>query len=169
MRTLVNGLHRAVESSDSAKDLMPQIQVVEQTAESIARQMRALLLELRPPELTNLDLAGALAELVNAYSTRVGLAVNTDISPLRLSRPAEQALLRIAQEALNNAARHANATAIQLELTQREEGIRLTIADNGQGFTPEQIARLYGLGLHSMQARAREIGGVFVLDTAPGR
>ena len=169
LRTMVNGLHHSVQSGKPTQDLLSQLEIVEQTAQSIAREMRTLLLELRPPLLADLDLASALARLAEAYSARVGIAVTTTISPLRLSPSTEQALLRIAQEALNNVARHANATVIQVELARRAEGVCLTIADNGQGFAPQEADTLYGIGLQSMRERAQDLAGTVTLDAAPGR
>jgi NarL family two-component system sensor histidine kinase LiaS len=138
-------------------------------ASTMIREMRALLLELRPTQLEHLGLDEALEDLAAAYRTRLGITVSTSIHPIPLSAQAEQALLRITQEALSNAARHADATAITLDLASREQMARLTITDNGQGFTPTASDHQRGLGLRSMQERIQELGGSFVIESAPGQ
>jgi signal transduction histidine kinase len=86
-----------------------------------------------------------------------------------LSVPSEHALLRIAQEALANAVRHAGATEVTLSLDCLDDDIALAIADNGQGFDLEDARLAHGLGLTLMRERARELGGTFALQTNPGQ
>ncbi len=169
MRTLVHGLHAAVQGGDSAAQLEPHIALLEQTTDVMAREMRALLLEMRPPQLQGLRFDQALAALADAYASRLGIAVTTAISPVQLGTGAEDALLRISQEALNNAARHSNATLISLELAPRDDMAVLSISDNGQGFDAAEYDQSYGLGLRLMQERASQLGGHFSIDTGVGR
>ena len=124
----------------------------------MTREMRALLLELRPTQLENLGLAGALRKLAQAYSMRLGITVSTDVKPIALDVKTEHALLRIAQESLANAARHSSATLISLCLVSEGSRVKLTITDNGEG---------HGLGLHVMQERVEELHGTFDLKTVP--
>jgi two-component system, NarL family, sensor histidine kinase LiaS len=142
---------------------------LQQMATTMIREMRALLLELRPAQLEHLGLAEALEDLAAAYRTRLGISVTTTIRPVSLPPQAEQALLRITQEALSNAARHADATAITLDLAPQEQQVTLTITDNGQGFEPAVGETQRGLGLRSMQERVEELGGSFVVESAPGQ
>jgi NarL family two-component system sensor histidine kinase LiaS len=95
--------------------------------------------------------------------------VTTSIAPVHLSATAEQTLLRITQEALSNAARHANASLIALSLTANDQMACLTIADNGRGMDPNVRGTTHGLGLRLMQERVQELQGTFVLESAPGR
>jgi signal transduction histidine kinase len=110
-----------------------------------------------------------LEDLAASYRSRLGIDVTTRLLPLSLSTQAEHALLRIAQEALSNAARHADATAITLELAEEQEKISFTISDNGAGFLPEGDTRQHGLGLHMMEERAQTLGGLLSIETAPGQ
>ncbi|HLV99338.1 MAG TPA: sensor histidine kinase [Ktedonobacterales bacterium] len=166
LRMLVGGIQRAL-PADSP--LSPQIAALQGMATTMIREMRALLLELRPTQLEHLGLAEALEDLTAAYRTRLGITVNTSLRPVALTAHAEQALLRISQEALSNAARHADATIITLDLTPQERSATLTITDNGQGFEPGTDETQHGLGLRSMRERVQELGGSFALESAPGQ
>ena len=95
--------------------------------------------------------------------------MTTSIVPVVLNATTEQTLLRIAQEALSNAARHANATLMTLSLASQERAVCLTITDNGQGMSPGESGKSHGLGLRLMQERVQELRGSFLLDTAPGQ
>ena len=178
LRMLSDGLQEAARAGSSAANLRPHIALLEQTTGNMTREMRALLLELRPAPLEHLGLASALQELANAYSTRLGITVTTDVRPVTLDVKTEHALLRIAQEALANAARHSNATLISLSLTGAGTMVQLTITDNGQGFDAHDGANGavdandvpgYGLGLRIMQERVEELHGTFALTTEPGQ
>ncbi len=167
LRTLANGLHSAVQSGASTRALEPHIAVLEQTTVTMTREMRALLLEMRPPALEGVCFQDAIAALADAYTTRLGIAVTTTIASVEIGANAEHALLRVIQEALNNAARHANATLIQLELVSQGEMAFLSLTDNGQGFDLSEANPTYGLGLRLMQERVGELGGHFSLQSAP--
>jgi signal transduction histidine kinase len=169
LRMLADGLQEATRSDSSSANLRPQIALLEQTSANITREMRALLLELRPTQLEELGLTGALKELARAYSTRLGITVTVDLKPITLNVKAEHALLRIAQEALANAARHSSASIISLSLGESGGLVRLTIEDNGEGFSREQESVRHGLGLQVMQERVEELHGTFDPQTAPGQ
>jgi len=169
IRTLANGLHAAIQAGTPKEELEPHITLLEQTTVTITRDMRALLLEMRPPQLGGLCFTDALAALADAYTSRLGIAVTTAISPVVLGADVKNALLRITQEAFNNAARHSNATLIHLELAPQGELAVLSFADNGQGFDPAVIEHSYGLGIRLMEERVKELGGIFTLDSAHGR
>lgn len=85
--------------------------------------------------------------------------------PYRLIPEAGLNLLRIAQEAITNALRYANAQAIKLDLTYCPDQVQLCIPDDGQGFNPKTLIR--GFGLMGMQQRADLIGVQFTLTTSP--
>ncbi len=157
--------------TDIAADspMYPQIMTLKQTTATMIREMRTLLLELRPTQLEQLGLVEALEDLAAAYRTRLGITVTTNISPIPLSSQAEHTFLRVAQEAFVNAARHADATTIKLDLIPLNTIAMLTITDNGNGFDVGASERQYGLGLHGMQERVRELNGTFELHTALGQ
>jgi signal transduction histidine kinase len=169
LRALIDGLQTEIEAGAGTTTLQPHIALLEQTTNTMTREMRALLLEMRPPQLEGLGLAEALQALAEAYTSRLGIAVTTSIVPVDLGATTEQTLLRIAQEALSNAARHANATLITLSLDPREQMACLTVTDNGRGISLDESGSTHGLGLRLIQERVQELRGSFVLNTAPGQ
>ncbi len=140
-----------------------------ETAHRALREMRMLLYELRPPELDRLGLAGALSFRLEAVEQRVGLEARfTNKYTTRFPADVEEALFWIAQEALNNVFKHANASKVALNLESEAQWVRLEIKDNGQGFKPgEQSAG--GMGLVSMGERAAKIGAALRVESQPGR
>jgi two-component system, NarL family, sensor histidine kinase LiaS len=166
LRMLGGGLRTAIATGS---DLQPYIETLEQSTGSMTREMRALLLELRPSQLEQVGLTAALDELATAYSTRLGIAVTTDLTPVALDAPTELALLRIAQEALANAVRHGDARTISLSLRPVADGIKLVIADDGKGFATAETATQHGLGLRLMEERVHELHGTFSLESALGQ
>jgi signal transduction histidine kinase len=163
---LAYGLQDALPASS---EFQTQVTTLERTTSRMIHEMRALLLELRPAHLEQLGLAEALRDLVASYSERLEITITADIAPVSLQPEAEHALLRVAQEALSNAVRHARATQIILALAPLEQGASLTIRDNGAGFALDESQKQHGLGLDSMQERIHELHGTFTLHTAPGQ
>jgi signal transduction histidine kinase len=86
----------------------------------------------------------------------------------RLDEQAETHLFRIAQEALTNVARHAGASAVNVQLAKRNEVVDLTISDNGTGFTPTPELRSQSFGLTGMKARARSLNGTMKIRSRAG-
>ena len=131
-------------------------------------EMRALVLELRPESLERDGLASALRKLAEATQHRHRLTVRAHIGgEPAIALEAKQAFYRIAQEALHNAVKHAQATALDLTLTTAPESVTLTVADNGAGFDPS--ADFPGhLGLRSMRERMARLGGELTITSAPG-
>lgn len=166
LRMLAGGLQASI-PMDSP--LMPQIMILQQTTATMIREMRALLLELRPAQLEHLGLAEAIEDLAAAYRARLGITVTTALTTVALPTAVEHAFLRIAQEALANAARHADATVITLELASQDNSITFIITDNGAGFTVATKNHQHGLGLHSMQERIQELHGTLTIETSPGQ
>jgi signal transduction histidine kinase len=167
MRLLAGGLRKAL-PSDSP--LRPQVQTMEQTATATMHEMQALLLELRPVALEDAGLTPALEELCGAYRDRLGVAVDAELEPVQLAPPAEHAVLRVVQEALANAAKHAQPNRIRLRLHQQEQDgqVAVTVSDDGAGFDPAESEGRHGMGLRLMRERVAELGGTLQLDSSPG-
>jgi NarL family two-component system sensor histidine kinase LiaS len=172
LRMLADGLRT---SAPQGTDAQRHLQTLEQTTTRMTRELRALLLEMRPPELDHLGLADGINALAALYQARLGIEVVTHIEPLMLPSAVEHELLRIGQEALANAARHAGATVITVELVadghtlDGRAGMRLTICDDGQGFDPAAANLQPGLGLRLIRERVHEAHGTLELESAPGR
>jgi signal transduction histidine kinase len=165
LRLLAGGLRKAL-PSDSP--LRPQVQTMEHTAAQTMHEMQALLLELRPVALADAGLIPALEELCRAYQERLGVPVDADLEPVQLAPPVEHAVLRVVQEALANAVKHAQPTRIALRLHQQDGQVAVTVSDDGGGFDPAAAAERHGLGLGLMSERVAELGGSFELDSTPG-
>jgi signal transduction histidine kinase len=164
LRLLAGGLRKAL---PAGSPLRPQVETMEQTATATMHEMQALLLELRPVALQDAGLIPALQELCRAYHDRLGVTVDADLEPVELDGTAEHAVLRIVQEALANAIRHARPTRIRLRLHRQDGQVAVTVSDDGSGFDPARAER-HGLGLGQMRERVAELGGSFQLHSTPG-
>jgi signal transduction histidine kinase len=111
----------------------------------------------------------AIKQRLDAVEKRVGVEVDYKIEgEIDLPPKVEEALYHIVQEALNNALKHAAATRISLRLSQQQEKVSLTIADNGKGFKLVEVGDSGGLGLTSMRERIDSLGGDLTIDTEIG-
>lgn len=135
----------------------------------LATETHSLSRRLHPALLEDLGLAAAIEAECRAFVERGGPVVDTDIRaiPPTLSRNARLALYRIAQEALRNVQRHSGATEVSLELATARSGITLRIHDNGAGFDRGGPGWRPGIGLASMEERARLLGGSFEVRSRP--
>ncbi|NLE44031.1 MAG: GAF domain-containing protein [Chloroflexi bacterium] len=133
------------------------------------REMRLLVYELRPPILQRVGLVGALRQRLDVVEKRAGIRSELTVEG-HTSLPAyvEQALYRIAEEALNNATKHAVASVVEVRLSVNQSSISLDVVDDGQGFDLRAQSTRGGLGLIGMKERAEEIGGTLTIETGPG-
>jgi signal transduction histidine kinase len=141
---------------------------------SLAREamsdMRLLIFELRPSILEEAGLVGALQARLEAVEARSGFQTVFQVEGERHLPPSVEAeLYRVAQEALNNVLKHAQAKQVTVHLQFDEERFCLAIQDDGIGFDLETARQSGGLGLHSMEERVQQIGGNLILETAPGK
>ncbi|HRR81123.1 MAG TPA: PAS domain S-box protein [Planctomycetota bacterium] len=155
-------------ASRSLPEASDVLTVRKQLGESIAR-VRDLSHGLYPVRLVAGGLAAALAELAEGVRTRRGVAcvLECDEGVAAADERAAIHLYRIAQEAVTNALKHAQAQRITLRLRQDAEGLCLEIADDGVGLPRDALSRK-GLGLHIMQYRAENLGGRFEALAPPG-
>jgi PAS domain S-box-containing protein len=122
-------------------------------------EMRTLLMELRPDALADAELKDLLRHLTNAFIARARIPIQFTVEgcvepPLAV----KIAFYRVAQEALNNIAKHSEANIVALSLKCQEEILVLIVQDDGQGFDPDRAAGADHFGLHIMQERAEQIG-----------
>jgi signal transduction histidine kinase len=160
---LARGLEKAL-PPDS--DVQAEVRRLDETVQSANREMRALLLELRPTTLEEKGLIPALEELAATYSMRLGIKVDADLQQLRMVPAAELAVLRIAQESVANAIKHAKAGSIRLELHRQGTSALVTVTDDGQGLDPTSNGA--GLGLRLMRERVEELGGTLTITSREG-
>jgi signal transduction histidine kinase len=145
------------------------LQQLQNTAQEALTEMRLLIYELRPPVLEEEGLVAALQARLDAVEARVGLETEFGaVGDIRLSPEVEEGLYRIAQEALNNAVKHAGARNIRVHLRQDVRSVALEIADDGVGLDPAAARKRGGLGLRAMEERATELGGRLTVKSGPG-
>lgn len=148
--------------------LRDRARAMRETAEGAMQAMSELLLELRPSALEEGGLVAALDRLCGAYRSRLGVNVKSELHEVDLTPAGELAILRLAQEGISNAVRHAHAVSISLALNGEGEKAVLTISDDGVGFKQlEQDG--HGVGLRQMRDRVQELDGGLEIDTSPGR
>lgn len=134
---------------------------IKSIANAIA-EIRRISRDLRPGLLDDLGLAPAIKALSKEFSERTGLDIKVTTTPVKelISDQAKTACFRIAQEALNNIAKHAEASQVFIDLSTTQECVALTIKDNGNGFEQrKKISR--GIGLTNMRERVTHHGGKF--------
>jgi PAS domain S-box-containing protein len=152
---------------DAARQMLGELRELEREA---LAEMRALIFELRPANLEQDGLVQALRTHAAGIQGRVGLAVRVDcaVDDDRAPLDVENALYRIAQEALHNVIKHAEATNVAISLTgSKSEGFRLAVQDDGHGFDPTVIPAGH-VGIAGMRARASQVGGTITVVSKLG-
>ncbi len=140
--------------------------------ERVLQQVRNLSLDLRPSLLDDFGLVAALRWYVNRQAERAGFSAEftADLPETRIPQHIETACFRVAQEALTNVVRHAQAKRVTVELWQQGTELQLVIRDDGLGFdvhaAQERASRGASLGLLGMQERVRLAGGQIEIDSA---
>ena len=147
-------------------EAIASMQYVVAMTEAGLAEMRVLIFELRPASLATDGIVVALNRQVAVLRSRHKLLVETALDEEPDLPPADKyALYRIAQEALQNIVKHADASAVTLRLLQQESELVLEVADDGKGFDP--LGPFPGhLGLRSIQERADQLGGVCLIESA---
>ena len=164
----LQSIQRITKSSKIAEDLAITISYIEQSLQ----QVRDISLNLRPSILDDLGIEAALRWLLRqiAESAKIKCKLVFDLSGVELSKEMQLNCYRIAQEALNNIAKHSRAKNAVVNLTAVEGAIHLIIKDNGKGFkvkeVREQALKGKSLGILSMEERAQLDGGEFKITSS---
>ena len=147
-----------------------ELEHLQELARTAMDGMRSLIFELRPAELEADGLAPALRKHLDVLRRVYGREIALDVDgERRLPAEIERSVLRIAQEALTNALKHSGAEHVAVELRSEDSRLRLTIADDGAGFDPEETeARSRRFGLVSMRERAESVGARLAIESKPG-
>jgi PAS domain S-box-containing protein len=152
-------------------ELVREADALESIARDLDRDVDRLVWELRPTALDDLGLGAALANYVQDWSNRVHIPARLHTGRLldeRLASEVETTLYRIAQEALNNAAKYSRARHVDVLLERRPDCLLLIVEDDGIGFDVEAAGSRRGFGLVGMKERAALIGASLEIETAPG-
>jgi two-component system sensor histidine kinase UhpB len=164
----LSALKRRLPNDDPLRD---EVAALQRQAMHAADSVRALSHELHPAALRHAGLVPAMRELCAQYTRgdamRAVLSVKRDVDVDVLDEVA-LCVYRVTQEALRNAARHSGATTAQVTLRSADGALELKVEDEGRGFDEPVARRRGGLGLTSMDERARVVGGSVHVDTAPG-
>ena len=137
----------------------------------VGAEIRQLSHELHPAVLQEAGLPAALSSYCEEFGKLRGIpiAYQADESVEELSPGAALCLYRIAQEALGNVAKHAQAKQVQVRLTRSDSRVCLVVSDDGVGFNPDRSGKAGGLGLINMRERVRQLNGTFEFESEPGR
>ncbi len=153
---LEGALHHLAERPERAKE---RLERALQTARESLEDARRSVLDLRATPLAGKPLATALRQLCRTFTSETGIRARLRAETARtLPLRVEAELFRIAQEALTNVRRHAEATEVEISLEQTPQGVRLFVRDNGSGFDPAKVAE-DRQGIVGMRERARLLGG----------
>jgi signal transduction histidine kinase len=141
-----------------------------ETSQQALREMRLLLHKLRPPDLEEEGLVGALQQRLDEVETRANvkahLVVEGDLD--ELPDAIEEQLYRIAQEALNNALKHSSASLLTVHISADNEDISLEISDDGSGFDIAAAQESGGMGLQNIEERVEELDGELNIESILG-
>jgi PAS domain S-box-containing protein len=173
LTSLGRGIAAVKDACSNRPELRERVDALETIAQQLDRDVDHLVWELRPTALDDLGLRAALANYVQDWSKRVGIAAQLHTWGLlddRLGSEAETTLYRIAQEALTNVAKHARAKNVDVLLERRPDHVLLIVEDDGVGFEiGDPGAARHGFGLLGMQERAALVGASLEIESAPGR
>ncbi len=161
----------------SARELLPahpeqaaaRLEQIGALAQQIQEEMDGIIRQLRPSSLDDKGLADALRDLCAAWQSQTGLPLDLTIQQARaLPLEVEHSLYRVAQEALNNVARHAQAGRVSVILDYGDTAARLQISDDGVGFDPAR-PKSGSSGLKNMAERVAEVDGRLTITSRPGQ
>lgn len=148
------------------------LRTIQERLAELSDDVRHLAYQYHPSILDDLGLPIALQRLIDDFSGRTGIKGTFVLRNVAdpLPQTVSTCLYRVAQESLGNASRHANASCVDVELAGVEQGVALTVRDNGCGFDLKLVKRRQtGLGLVSMKERVRLVNGTFDIASGPGQ
>jgi two-component system, NarL family, sensor histidine kinase DegS len=163
-----------VESAQHAGDLKKNITRTQKLVERSVDKVHRFARELRPAVLDDLGLIPALRSFIESFAKEAGVRVNmTACAKVEtLNNDRRTVLYRVAQEALTNVARHAQAGNVTVEIRERQDAIRMRIQDDGRSFDVERLLhsrKSKRMGLLGMRERVEMVGGTFGIESAPGQ
>jgi signal transduction histidine kinase len=156
---------------DAPEELRPRLAAARGTTETIVAELRRIVSALGPAVLERLGLAAALRHLADRFRKAYPAATRTAIAlpPAPLPLGLQEVVYRVAQESLNNVAKHSRASRVNVSVRAADKRIRARISDNGIGFSAEAAGRRpMSFGLAGMRERAELLGGTLAVRSAPG-
>jgi len=164
-------LIRSVLPPEVLQSVAERIDDTQKLIEETTAQLRNIMADLRPAGLDDYGLVAALRAYAAPIAARTGLSVTVTGDHIEppLALGSETALFRIAQEALNNIVKHAQAYRAEINIEADSGRVKMTVADDGIGFNPSERRSRRHWGLRTMRERAEAIGASFRIDSASGR
>jgi signal transduction histidine kinase len=171
LTSLILGLKLIEKKANDPEMVRAEVEGIGQVLDNAMENLHQLAVHLRPAALDKLGLEAALRQHVQSVSNRYGLEIRFGMIGVegRLSTKVETALYRIVQEALNNIARHAHATGVDILIQTRNGSLILIIEDNGTGFDMQAAMKGDRLGIFGMSERAEMLGGKLTIESSPGK
>jgi two-component system sensor histidine kinase UhpB len=157
-------------ASQAPPGLRDELRETKALATQAMRELVGLARELRPTALDDHGLDAALRTQLEQFSERTGIrsALHIDGQTLELTSDQQLVVYRIVQESLSNAARHASAGSVRVDMRREHGQTEVRVADDGDGFVLGARKSRTGLGLHGMRERALLVGGRLVVRSSPG-
>ena len=152
----------------TAPEALERLAHLVETLNSSISLGRRIIEDLRPSTLGNLGLLATLEILAREFSEHSGIAVHCTLAPVRLQPSAELMVYRLAQEAITNISKYAEANQVWIELAARDGQVEVSVRDDGVGFD-SQLVRGGAYGLLGMRFRVEAEGGSLTVLSAPGR
>ena len=162
---ILSGLSQQASKLDREK-MQTQLQGVTAILETAQRDLRILLLHLRPVELEQKSLVEGIQSLLKELKEKSDLKVAFKFQVVNLPKKIEEHIFRIVQELFSNTLRHAQASCLDVYLYQTETELQLKVVDNGRGFQTDDVDEL-SYGLRNIKERVEDMAGSIQLLTAP--
>jgi len=154
------------------KTIHERVVELKQTANAIQENLHRLAVNLRPASLDHLGLITTLQQFIQEFSRQYSIKVDFEtvgMQEKRLPIEVETALFRIVQESLTNVVLHAQAARVDVLLSMTGKRVSAIIEDNGVGFMPASAMVEDQLGLFGMRERVEMLGGIFTIESSPGK
>jgi two-component system sensor histidine kinase UhpB len=173
---VLTGLSYALDDAAEAPpstNLKPQLERMHELTTTALKEIRRIILDLRPTMLDHLGLIPAIGWYAETRLNGLGihLSIRESGQARRLAPAIETALFRVVQEAINNIAQHSRATRAELRIEFDSTQVQVLVKDNGKGFDPVRVFSASdtqrGLGLIGMDERMSAVGGKFIIHSTP--
>ena len=164
-------LDRIVRREDDGEPISDQLEDLRRDLRGVVGEVRDTLYDLRTDVRADKDFGETMREFASRVADRTGMAIGVHVSAdvdVRLPILQEREMWRIAQEALINCERHADAKKVDITWHCTTVGAQLEVTDNGKGFAPARAGRVDSYGIRGMRERASSVGATFEITSAPG-
>ncbi|MEK8129182.1 PAS domain-containing sensor histidine kinase [Paenibacillus filicis] len=167
--SLIIQMDRLIGKSEDGGETASELEKLRRSVSGIMEEVRGLAWEIRPSVLDDLGVVPAIRTFVENYQGHYGIEVHLECSlRTRLGLQKETTVYRVIQEALTNVAKYADVSEVWVTVRETESQVETRVEDRGQGFARRSTAAK-GVGLFSMEERARGAGGMLTVSSEPGQ